>query len=112
MNGPIFPPRTAAQINSSQTGEVTISDTDPGVQPLARVAMPLGRDQDQKLSLKMSRSQLIEAVKNSREIPIVWQEVLLAEIAIIPPQHDLLRLDFVRHAHGVGANFTGTVKEI
>jgi hypothetical protein len=55
---------------------------------------------------------MIEAIKASWEIPMVYQEVLLAEIALIPEKHDLLRLDFVRHAHGNGANFTGTVKEI
>lgn len=116
MNTPTFPPQTAAQINASQTGQVTLSPYDPeeiakNVAP-ARAAEALGMEQDQKVSLKLPRAQLIEAVKNARSIPLVWQEVLLAEIAIIPPQHDLIRLDFVRHAHGAGANFTGTVKEI
>lgn len=84
----------------------------PTVIEASRPAADLGREQDQKLSFKLSRAKLIEAVKHSFEIPIVYQEVLLAEIALIPEKHDLLRLDFIRHAHGVGANFTGTVKEV
>lgn len=72
----------------------------------------LGREQDQSLSLKLSRAKMIEAIKGARHIPAVYQAVLLAEIELIDPKHDLLRLDFVRHAHGIGGNFTGTVKEI
>jgi hypothetical protein len=99
-------------INIPQSAQVIISETDPGQKPLARAAVALGREQDQKLSLKASRAKLIEQVKASREIPLVIQEVLLAEIALIDAKHDVLRLDFVRHAHGVGGNGCWTVKEI
>jgi hypothetical protein len=104
--------KTADQINAPQLGQITISETDPGVKPLARAAVALGREQDQSLSLKLSRAKMIDAIKNARQLPMVYQEVLLAEIALIDPKHDLLRLDFVRHAHGIGANACWTVKEL
>lgn len=110
MNVTAFPPRTADQINAPQMGQVTISETDPG-EPAQRAAVPLKREQDLTLSLKLSRDKMIEAVKNSR-IPLALQELLLEEIALVDPKHDLLRLDLVRHAHGAGANASYTVKEI
>ena len=112
MNTPTFPPQTAAQINFSKVGQVTISESDPGEETFPRAAVALAMEQDLKLSLKLPREKMIEAVKNAREIPIVWQEVLLAHIALIDRKHDLLQLDFISHAHKGGANFTGTVNEI
>jgi hypothetical protein len=100
MSNP-FPPRRALPIPSASV-ETSM--------PLS--AAPLGQNQDCSLSLKLSRAKMIEAIENARQIPIPWKEILLAEIAVIDPKHDLLRLDFIRHAHGVGANFTGTIKEI
>jgi hypothetical protein len=107
-----FPPKTAAQINSTQTGEINFSEADQAKLAFPRAAVLLGKEQDCTLSLKLSRGKMISSIKNARQIPLPWQEILLAEIAAIDVKHDLLRLDFIRHAHGVGVNFAGTIKEV
>jgi len=89
-------------------GQVTIAPKTP----IPPAAAKEGALHQQDLSIKASRASMIEQVKNAPKIPTVWKMVLLEEIAAIDPKHDLLRLDFIRHAHGVGSNFTGTVKEI
>lgn len=63
------------------------------------------------LSLKHSREKMISAIKQS-DLPAAFQDLLVAEIGMIDPKHDLLQLDFVRHAHGVGANACYTIKEL
>jgi hypothetical protein len=95
-----------------QTGEINFSEADQAKLAFPRAAVLLGKEQDCTLSLKLSRGKMISAIKNASQIPLPWQEILLAEIAAIDVKHDLLRLDFIRHAHGVGVNFTGTIKEV
>jgi len=98
----LFPPQTAPQ--------VTISDADPGEQtPVAAIA--LSQQKDLSFSRKLPRDRMIAEVKNSR-LPSAIQELLLQEIGLIHEKHDLLQLDFIRHAHGGGTNASYTVKEI
>lgn len=117
----VIPETLAAGIATSSkvtiVPTVTFAKTDPDELTAALAAGPraaavLKCRQNFSLTLRMSRAKLIEAVQNAREVPLVWQEVILAEIAVIPPAHDLLRLDFLRHGHGVGSNAVFTVKEI
>lgn len=113
-------PMTAEQINRPQMGQVSVA---PGAgpdgaakiisTPAGEQASPaVGAKRYLSLSLKLPRAQMIEAVKSARDMPAVYRGVLLAEIEAIPSKHDLLRLDFVRHAHGEGANWAGSVKEL
>lgn len=103
--------------NAARGPGVVISEIDPDelsktLASTDRFAVDLLPNKQCSLSLKLPRKLLIEAVRAAREVPLVWQEVILAEITVIDPKHDLLRLDFIRHAHGVGSNAVLTVKEI
>lgn len=112
MNVDVEALKTAAAINLPQTGQVTISETEPGQKPLPRSAVALMANQNVTLELKNTRSNVIEAVKNARQVPLTIQDHILAEIALIPERYDLIRVDFIRHAHGVGSNWSGTVDKI
>lgn len=104
--------QTAEQINRPQTGQVIISEIDPGQPAPERAAADLKASANVAISLKLPREKMIAAVKNARQVPRVYQEAILAEIEAIDPKHELLRLDFVRHAHRNGANAGFTVTEL
>ena len=89
--------------------EVKISETNPGEAPLQRAAVALATNLNFSLSKKDTRAAVIEAVKNSRQIPIDDQEFILRRIAAIPERFNLLQLDAVCHPHKSGFNFTFTV---
>ena len=95
-----------------KTHTVKISDTDPVEEP-PRSAAELKHETRFSLgTIKAPRAELIEQVKNARHVPIAWQEAILAEIALIPEKHTLLRLDMHRHPMKSGVNCTFTVCEL
>lgn len=109
-------PQTAEAINSPQTGRVNIVPT-VRISDVATVKAPersaaLAEIKDCSLSLKLSREKMIAAIRDARQVPVQFQDALLALVDAIPEKHDLLRLDFIFHRHGDGANFSGTVKEL
>lgn len=77
-----------------------------------RAAVELTAGLNFTLNIKNTRSAVIEAVKNSRSIPLVHQETILAEIAAMNEKHELLQLTVIRHPHKGGGNLTFTVCEI
>lgn len=90
---------------------VKISDVNPG-EDAERVAVALRADLICSLPLKDTRAVVIEAVKNARTIPLVYQAVILAEIEAIDPKHNLIQVHFHRGPHSAGGNGHWTVKEV
>src|ERR1017187_1687146 len=76
-------------------GEIKISETDPGQAPLAPAAVDLTAGLNFTLNIKNTRAAVIEAVKNSRNIPLVHQETILAEIAAMDDKHALMQLTVI-----------------
>lgn len=92
--------------------KVIISETDPGEKADRAAADLLKHSQISLGTIKGTRDEVIETIKNARHIPLVWQEVLLAEIRLIDKKYALLRLDMHRHPHDNGVNCTFTIKDI
>lgn len=92
---------------------VQVAEVNPGERPLERVAALLTAGMVCSLPpLKDTRANVIEAVKNARTIPLVYQAVILAEIEAIDAKHNLIQVHFHRHGHGAGGNGCWTVKEV
>ena len=92
--------------------KIQISEVEPGQPPLLRAAVELSPALKFRLSVKKARTGVIEAVKAARDIPLLDQDYILARIASIPAEHDLLQVTVIGNPHKAGFNFTFTVCEI
>ena len=92
--------------------KIEVTEVDPGAAPLTRAAAEMSTALKFRLSVKKSRAAVIEAVKAARDIPLLDQDYILARIAAIPVEHDLLQLTVIGNPHKEGFNFTFTVCEV
>lgn len=91
---------------------VTISETNPGEEPLPDLTAPLTAKTVVSFQCKRSRNVAIEMVTAARDIPRGIKLQILDEIAVLPPQFDLVMITVFRHPHKNGGNFGATVVEI
>jgi hypothetical protein len=93
--------------------KIEISDVEPGEPPLERAAAELKADLKIRFHEKaISRPKLIEVIKNSRDLPVLDQDYILARIAIIPEKHDILQFSLICVPHKAGFNYNFTVCEV
>lgn len=91
---------------------IKISETNPGESLPERSAVELSTKLTFRLSVKNTRALVIEAVKAARQIPLIDQDYIIARIAAIPEEHNLIRLDLMANPHKAGFNIAFTVCEI
>ena len=93
--------------------EIKISEVEPGEKPLDRAATELKADLKIRIHEKaISRPKLIDAIKNSRDLPVLDQDYILARIALIPEDKDILQFSLICVPHKAGFNFNFTVCEV
>lgn len=92
--------------------KVEISEVEPGEQPLERPAVELTAKLKFRFCEKNSREKVIEKLKTAKDIPLLDQDYILARIAMIPEEHDILQLSVIGNPHKAGFNFTFTVCEL
>ncbi len=93
--------------------QVKILEVEPGETPLERAAAELRADLKIRMHEKaMARADLVDAIKNSRTLPVLDQDYILARIALIPAQHKILQFSLICVPHKGGFNFNFTVCEV
>jgi len=92
--------------------KIEIADVNPGEAPLQRAAVALSAGLAFRFHVKSSRAKVIEQLKAERTIPLLDQEYILARLAAIPAEHDLIQLSIIGNPHKAGFNFTFTVCEL
>jgi len=92
--------------------KIKTTEVDPGETPLPRAAVELSSALKFRFHVKNSRAKVIELLKAEREIPLLDQEYILARIAAIPAEHDLLQVSIIGNPHKAGFNFSFTACEL
>ena len=59
-----------------------------------------------------SRGKLIEIIKSAKNLPAIDQDYILAKIALIPAEQDILQFSLFCVPHKAGFNFNFTVCEV
>ena len=93
--------------------KIEISEVEPGQTSLERAAAELKADLKIRMHEKaISRPKLIDSIKNSRDLPVLDQDYILARVALIPAEHDILQFSLICVPHKAGFNFNFTVCEV
>lgn len=93
--------------------KVKISEVEPGAPPLERATVELKADLKIRFHEKaISRPKLVDLIKNSRTLPVLDQDYILARLALIPAEHDILQFSLICVPHKAGFNFNFTVCEV
>ena len=92
--------------------QIQIAEVDPGQPPLSRAAVELTPALRFRFHAKNARGKVIEQLKADKTIPLLDQEYILARIAEIPAEHEILDLAVIGNPHKAGFNFSVTVCEL
>lgn len=88
---------------------ITISETDPGSAPVLDASVELVRATQFRKQFKGTREAIIEEVENTREIPRVDKDKIIAEVKVADPNEKFLRVDAFRHPLNEGSNTGVTI---